>query len=175
MKVKSCLRFAAFAAVLSSSAMYAQSPAQPGQIALRVAGTDGAVEGSEPIRISPTGETPYGNFRATHPYRGYHDEDRRSKTVWEVSMAAMVGASAFDAFSSMGKSESNPLLRSSDGNFGAKGIAIKAGLAGASLFPQYLLRNRKDLRKVFTVVNFIDAGIFTGVGVHNLGIKSAAR
>lgn len=90
-------------------------------------------------------------------------------------MAAMVGASAWDAFSSMGKSESNPLLRSSDGNFGGKGIAIKAGLAGAALLPQYFLRDRKDLRKIFTVVNFIDAGVYAGVAAHNMGIKSTTK
>jgi hypothetical protein len=177
MNMKTFLRFAAFAAVLTSSTVYAQMPAQPGQVALRVAGVGDGVESDAPIRLSSTGETPsYGSsFRATHKYRSYQENENRSKTWWKVSMAAMAGASAFDAFSSMGKSENNPLLRSSNGTFGSKGIAIKAGLAGASLVPQIFLRNRSDLRKVFTVVNFADAGVFAGVAAHNMGIKSVSK
>jgi hypothetical protein len=82
-----------------------------------------------------------------------------------------LGASAFDAFSSLGKHESNPLLRSADGSFGAKGIAIKSGLAGISLAPQIVFRDRKDLRKIFTIANFVSTGVFATVATHNLGIK----
>jgi hypothetical protein len=71
----------------------------------------------------------------------------------------------------MGKVERNPLLASSDGTFGARGIGIKFGLAGASLVPQLLLRNHKELRKVFAIANFVDAGIFAGVAAHNMGVQ----
>jgi hypothetical protein len=147
--------------------VFAQVPVQPGQIASR--SDVSTTESNQPIQISPTGELPASPFRTSRIARV--DDNHRSVTMWKISIAAMLGASAFDAASSMGKVESNPLLRSSDGTFGSKGIAIKAGLAGASLVPQLLLRNRKDLRKVFTFANFVDAGLFAGIGAHNMGIK----
>ena len=70
-------------------------------------------------------------------------------------MAAGTGA---DAATSWHKSESNGLLASSDGTFGAKGLGIKAGLAGGLLLPQILFRKHKDLRTAFTVGNFAQAG-----------------
>ena len=73
----------------------------------------------------------------------------------------------------MGKYEGNPLLASSDGKFGERGIAIKAGIAAAVLVPQVLLvRKHKDLRSKFAIANFVEAGVFSGVAVHNLGIAA---
>jgi hypothetical protein len=154
-------------------AVYAQAPRQPGQIAPRVAATD--PDSSQPITLSPNGELPSGEFPVS-PLRSSRiasvpDRDHRSATIWKISIATMLAATAFDAYSSMGKTEQNPLLRSSDGTFGAKGIAVKTSLAGVSLVPQLIFRNRKDLRKIFTVINFADTAMFTAIGAHNLGIK----
>ena len=87
-------------------------------------------------------------------------------------MAAGTGA---DAATSWHKRESNGLLASSDGTFGAKGLAIKAGLAAGLLVPQILFRKHTDLRTAFTVGNFAQAGIFTGVAIHNAGIAAPQR
>jgi hypothetical protein len=156
------------AIVFSSLGAYAQAPVQPGQIALRTAAVEPVANG--PIVLSSTGELPYE--RSLQPARSLRsDPDRRMATIWKISIATMLAASAWDAATSMGKVERNPLLASSDGTFGARGIGIKFGLAGASLVPQLLLRNHKELRKVFAIANFVDAGIFAGVAAHNMGVQ----
>lgn len=94
--------------------------------------------------------------------------------LWHVSVAAYSGAQAFDAASSLGRIEANPLMRSADGRFGTRGIAIKAGITGAVVLGQYLiLRRRPQARRALAVVNF---GVAAGVGVvgarnlwHNCG------
>ena len=159
---------AILAIVFSSLGAYAQAPVQPGQIALRTAAVSPVPNG--PIVLSSTGELPYE--RSLQPARSVRrDPDRRMATIWKISIASMLAASAWDAASSMGKVERNPLLAGSDGTFGAKGIGIKFGLAGASLVPQLLLHNHKKLRKVFAIANFVDAGIFAGVAAHNMGVQ----
>lgn len=90
--------------------------------------------------------------------------------LWIASICAVLAASAFDAATSWGKQESNPLLTSRDGSFGARGLAIKVGIAGAVIVPQWLLRNHKQLRKGFILENFADTAVFTAAGVHNLGV-----
>jgi hypothetical protein len=148
------------------SAAYGQSQMQPGQVASDAAGFSDA---DQPVVLSPTGELPASALRSTR-IASVREHDR-SATLWKVSIATMLAASAFDAASSMGKSEQNPLLRSSDGTFGTKGVALKFGLVGASLVPQMIFRNRKDLRRLFTIINFGDTAMFTAIGVHNLGVK----
>jgi len=168
MNVKRWPGFIVLAMVFGSFGAYAQVPVQPGQIALRAAAVDAISNG--PIQLSATGELPYE--RSLQPVRSVRsDGEHRMATIWKISIASMLAASAWDAASSMGKVERNPLLASSDGTFGAKGIGVKFGLAGLSLAPQLLLRNHKELRKVFAIANFVDAGIFAGVAAHNMGIQ----
>jgi hypothetical protein len=150
------------------SAAHGQNPRQPGQVA---PASPAFAEADQPVILSATGELPASALRSTRIGSVSHHD--RSATVWKVSIAAMLAASAFDAASSMGKSEQNPLLRGSDGTFGARGVAIKFGLVGASLAPQIIFRNRKDLRRLFTIINFGDTAMFTTIGVHNLGVKPA--
>jgi hypothetical protein len=96
--------------------------------------------------------------------------DRKAKLFWRISIAALVTASTMDAVTSMGKYESNGLLRGSDGKFGARGIALKAGITGITLLPQLLLRSHENLRKPFTIANFAQAGMYSGIAIHNAGI-----
>jgi len=96
--------------------------------------------------------------------------DRKAKLIWRISIAALVTASAMDAATSMGKYESNGVLRGSDGKFGTKGIALKAGITGITLLPQLLLRNHANLRKPFTIANFAQAGMYSAVAIHNAGV-----
>jgi len=148
------------------SASYGQSQRQPGQVAPAV---NAFSDAEQPVVLSSTGELPASALRSTR-IASVREHDR-SATLWKVSIATMLAASAFDAASSMGKREQNPLLRSSDGTFGTKGVALKFGLVGASLAPQIIFRNRKDLRRLFTIINFGDTAMFTAIGVHNLGVK----
>jgi hypothetical protein len=98
--------------------------------------------------------------------------EQRLKYLWIASIFAMAAGTGADAATSWHKRESNGLLASSDGNFGAKGLGIKAGLAGGLLLPQILFRKHTDLRTAFTIGNFAQAGIFTGMAVHNLSIAA---
>ncbi len=103
------------------------------------------------------------------------DRDTRMKRLWIGSMAAMLGATSMDAATSWGKREGNGLLASSDGNFGMRGASIKFGMAAAVIIPQVLLRKHVSLRSKFMLGNFIEAGIFTGVSIHNLGVPASGR
>jgi hypothetical protein len=98
--------------------------------------------------------------------------EQRLKYLWIASIFAMAAGTGADAATSWHKKESNALLASSDGTFGPKGLGIKAGLAGGLLLPQILFRRHKDLRTAFTIGNFAQAGVFTGIAVHNMGIAS---
>ena len=101
--------------------------------------------------------------------------DRIVRKVWIGSMLAMAGASGLDAATSWGKLEGNGFLASGNGTFGARGLSIKAAMAAAVLLPQALLRNHKELRVKFAVANLVEAGIFTGVSIHNLGVSAPAH
>jgi hypothetical protein len=101
--------------------------------------------------------------------------EQRLKFVWIASIFAMAAATGADAATSWHKQEANGLLASSDGTFGAKGLGIKAGLAGGLILPQILFHRHKDLRTAFTVGNFAQAGVFTGIAIHNLGVAAAPK
>jgi hypothetical protein len=155
-------------AIIFGSQAYGQSSMQPGEPAS--SDSAAATELNQPIYMSPTGELPVSPLRSSRISSGPHD---RSAMIWKISIATMLAASALDAASSMGKNEQNPLLRSSDGTFGAKGVAVKFSLMGAAVVPQIIFRNRKDLRKIFTVINVGDTALFTTIGIHNLGVKTS--
>src|ERR1700722_17202320 len=55
------------------------------------------------------------------------NREKRMREVWIGSIAAMMAGTAADAFSSWHKQEGNGMLASSNGTFGGKGVAIKAG------------------------------------------------
>ncbi|MCP5109676.1 MAG: hypothetical protein GY953_02450, partial [bacterium] len=67
------------------------------------------------------------------------EETKGPGKLWWASVFTMVGASAVDAHSSWGRPELNPLLASGSGRFGAKGIALKAGIAGGVAVAHYFL------------------------------------
>ncbi|HXE15365.1 MAG TPA: hypothetical protein VN633_24785 [Bryobacteraceae bacterium] len=95
--------------------------------------------------------------------------------VWIASTVALLAATSLDAASSWGKYEGNPLLRSSNGTFGAQGVSLKFAIAGAMLAPQLLFRKNRRATKFFTITNFAQAGMFTGIAVHNFGIPQPAQ
>ena len=117
---------------------------------------------NQPGRIAVLPKTTIANVKDDH--------DTVANRVWFASAFAVVAGSSFDAATSWGKREANPLLGSSNGDFGEKGLAIKAGITAALIVPQIWLHKRKEYRTKLTVINFIDAGIFTGVAIHNAGL-----
>lgn len=101
-------------------------------------------------------------------------EDRREKriqTLWIASILAMTAATTADAVSSWHKQESNGVLASSNGTFGGKGVALKAGIAVGFLTPQIIFRKHHDWHIAFAVGNLAEAGVFTGAAIHNYRLK----
>jgi hypothetical protein len=113
-------------------------------------------------------------FLAVSPLAVRAEEPLTTSKLWKFSAVALVGATSFDAASSWGKYERNPLLQSPAGTFGARGALIKAGLAGLSVGLQYAFRRHPSVLKSATVLNLVQAGVYTGVAVHNLGIPRPA-
>ena len=143
-------------------ALSAQPPLQPGQV-----NTSPEITAPKPAAASPiVQKTTIANVDDPH--------DKFMERLWIASMVTDLGATSFDAATSWGKREGNSLLASSNGTFGGKGLAIKAGFAAAVLIPQICLRKHKELRGIFAMGNFGQAGIFTGTAIHNLQIRSAA-
>jgi len=97
--------------------------------------------------------------------------ERHMRQLWIASIVAMTAGTAADAVSSWHKRESNSLLASSDGTFGAKGVTIKAGIASAVLVPQIIFRRHHDWYLPFAASNFVEAGIFAGTTAHNVSVK----
>lgn len=95
--------------------------------------------------------------QARHWYQSAH--------FW--STVAVIGASVFDAQTSVGRVELNPIL-ADRGRFTSRSYGIKLGLTGGWIIGQELYRVRHpESRKSFTVTNFILAGTWTSVGVRN--------
>ena len=103
---------------------------------------------------------------ALHAQEGSHPP-----RLWVTSVAAMLAGTAADSYTSWHKHESNSFLASSNGQFGAKGVEIKVGIAAAVLVPQFIFRRRHEWRLPFAISNFAEAGIYTGAAVHNAGVR----
>lgn len=103
------------------------------------------------------------------------EEQPHVSRVWIASTVALLAATSLDAASSWGKYEGNPLLRSGNGTFGAQGVSLKFAIAGAMLAPQLLFRKNRRATKFFTIANFAQAGMFTGIAVRNFGIPRPAQ
>jgi hypothetical protein len=96
--------------------------------------------------------------------------------LWKTSIAVMAAASAIDLLSSLGKKELNPLLRGSDGRFGARGIVLKSALTGGALVSQVLMVRKNPHAATYAVVaNFGMGGLFTSAAIHNFGNKPTPR
>lgn len=99
-----------------------------------------------------------------------HAENR----FWKWTAAALVAGTAADAISSVGHRELNPILAGPDGRFGAKGISIKAGMAGGTLlFEALVIRKHRHAGRVFGVVNLGCGAAFAGIAARNQGLNSA--
>jgi hypothetical protein len=148
--------------------------AVPGLLPAQRIGAPGELAGAPNLAL------PASAFSSGTPYVAPKPElvnvedrhDRHMKAIWIASILAMVAGTGADAASSWHKRESNGLLASSNGTFGAKGLGIKAGIAAGVLTPQIVFRKHKDLRLVFAIGNFAEAGVFTAAAIHNLNIAA---
>lgn len=96
---------------------------------------------------------------------------RTWKKAWLASAASLVTVNVMDAHSSVGRYETNPLLRDPYGRFSpGKAVAVKSAASGGLLLVQYLLlKKRPDegLEKAATVVNFAAAAAVGAVAYRN--------
>ncbi len=148
----------AFAGLSTASENALQPTSQPGQL---TAAADLAIRPSVAIKAPAT--------------RFDTAENSHRKTVnrlWIASMCSVAASTSMDAATSWGKREGNSFLASSNGTFGERGVSIKAGMLAAVVVPQILFRHHQDLKSKFAIGNFVEAGIFTGVSIHNLGISA---
>ncbi len=93
----------------------------------------------------------------------------RSKKRWVLSAAVLVAANILDARSSLGRQELNPLLRNGRGEFSSgRAVALKsASIGGILAFEAILMRNRPELARTSSIVNFVSAGAVTATAINN--------
>ena len=97
-------------------------------------------------------------------------EHATQKRLWITSLLALGAATSADALTSFGKTESNSVLASGSGTFGARGVALKSVMAGTVLGLQLVLRRNDSMRTAFICGNFAEAAIFSAAALHNVGI-----
>lgn len=99
----------------------------------------------------------------------------KAQKRWMWSALALTAGSFADVHSSWGKVESNGLLRSSNGTFGAKGFGIKMGIVSSVLIGQhYMMQRNPNSATRTTWVNYGMAGLKVGVAARNYQIARPA-
>ena len=98
-------------------------------------------------------------------------ESRWAK-VYRASVAAVAAGSVADIATSLGagKGESNPLLASSNGRFGARGIEIKSAIVAASVLTGWLA-TRHHSRAIPAIANCGMAGVYGAIALHNSKVR----
>jgi len=91
-----------------------------------------------------------------------------ARVLWRVSEVVLVAATTADAASSWGRPEINPVLGH---QFGARGIAVKAGLMGGVLALQEFSVRRGMNPKAAAALNFAGAGVFGYAAIHNTRLR----
>jgi hypothetical protein len=95
----------------------------------------------------------------------------KQRLMW--STVALLAASFADAHSSWGKRESNPVLRSNNGTFGAKGFAWKMGMVGGIIAAQQIfVHTNPAMGEAMTWTNFGLAGVKASVAARNYRIAT---
>ncbi len=95
--------------------------------------------------------------------------EKPSKKLWWSSVAALAAATVFDARSSWGQHELNPLLQSPNGTFGARSVEIKSALVLAGVgFEWIALRHHHKAQTAFSYMNLAVTGATTGAAIHNI-------
>ena len=82
-------------------------------------------------------------------------------------MVALVACTAIDAATSINNTEGNPLLRSSNGQFGYRGLLLKSALASGTIAFEFRFVKRSRMYKPLAIFNFVQAGVFGGAAAYN--------
>ncbi len=152
--------------LLAATAICRVAAASPNDLAQPGETSSSAVSMSD-LAIRPIVSGPEVKFDAVQA-----QHDRRVNRIWLASLLAVAASTSMDAATSWGKHEGNGFLASSNGTFGARGISIKAAMLAAVVVPQIAFRHHQGLKTKFAIGNLIEAGIFTGVSIHNLGVTA---
>jgi len=104
-----------------------------------------------------------------------HGQTKRPwKKAWIVSVGALIAVNVLDARSSVGRYETNPLLRDSQGRFNTRRtVMVKSAASGGMLLLQVVLHRRmpeQSLDKPSTVVNFTAAAAVGATAFRNTRI-----
>lgn len=109
--------------------------------------------------------------------------------VYKVSVITLLTSTSYDAYTSHGLYERNPLLRDHNGNFGRKGLTVKLSLTGGLIGIQLIthkrisgrkalngsldthINNLRNTQKVNSLVNLGASVIYTITSTHNLKQK----
>lgn len=75
-------------------------------------------------------------------------EDQAAKRGWRRSVLVLLAAQTADVASSYGAGEANPILRSSNGTFGRRGLTVKVGTVVGILLLQALVPKAQASRAV---------------------------
>lgn len=105
--------------------------------------------------------------------------NRSSKKRWIGAVVALTAANVFDAYSSRGRYEANPLLRGPQGRFNTgKAVAIKSAASGGFVALQLILLKKTpecDLYKPFAISTAAAAGVTGLVAARNYTMPREIR
>ena len=97
----------------------------------------------------------------------------RRKKLWTISAAVLGAITIADVHSSLGRTELNPMLRSSDGRFAGRGISLKAAIVGGAVTAQYFMLKKNPQAAGWAAgANFAAAAATGAVVVRNHQIRS---
>ena len=150
---------------LSLGTCFAQNAIQPGRL------SDAAKTDVAPVLLPVLNSSSVKPSNLLQTAEDRHD--RKVNRIWLGSIFALVAATSMDAASSWGKYETNPILASANGRFGAKGVSIKAGVAAGTIVSEILLRKHNDLKTKFVIGNLAETALFSTAAVHNFGVAAA--
>jgi hypothetical protein len=98
--------------------------------------------------------------------------ETRRKKIWRVSAAVLGAVTIADMQSSMGRPELNGMLRSPDGRFGSRGVALKSLVVGGAIGGQWLLlRKNPEAAGHAAGINFAMSAVTGAVVVRNRMLK----
>lgn len=97
----------------------------------------------------------------------------KRSTLWKISALFAAAATVADTHSSWGRLEINPMLRSTNGRFGLRGVSVKALVTGGSIGAQYiLLRRNPKAEKYGIITNFAIAGVLGTAAAANYRLNA---
>lgn len=113
-----------------------------------------------------------GAASATPSVSYVQQRDEAAIRAWKRSLIPLVATQSLDIASSYGMRELNPLLAGPNGEFGAKGIAIKTGTTAAIVGVEYLIVKKwPSSARILSKVNWGTSAVTGVIAARNFAIK----